>query len=186
MADAHGHADVPRLTAQTDGVSVTLVEYDANLREVAATPLDFYLGKTSLEMNQGIIGFAYLPDRPILFVTQIGYLYLVDPQDTGPATVRGLGWLHPDGEAYTPSLFSIGDAQWVAGVARAKAGFEWVVADLHARFSATFPLDTKNLKKVLLYGSISRDNAGRLYVGGWAEQDSNHQRPLVLQIDPGH
>jgi hypothetical protein len=35
---------------------------------------------------------------------------------------------------------------------------------------------------VLLYGSVSRDNAGRFYVGGWAEGSTGGQRPLVLQI----
>lgn len=186
VADVRGHTYVPRLIAQPGGASVALVEYDPNLREVAASPLEYYLSKGSLDMNQGIVGLAYLPDRRILFVTQVGYLYSIEPNDTEPASVRALGWLHPDGGAYTPSLFAMGGSTWVAGVTSGKGAFEWVVADLRAGFSAAFPLDTKNLKKVLLYGSVSRDNAGRVYVGGWAEQDSSHQRPLVLQIDPGH
>ena len=60
--------------------------------------------------------------------------------------------------------------------------FEWVVFELTTGISAAFPLDTKGLQKVLLYGSISRDNAGRFYVGGWARDDTGAQRPLVLQL----
>jgi hypothetical protein len=186
VADARGHAYVPRLSAKPGGgASVALIEYDAALKELAATPLEFYLSKASLDMNEGIIGLAYFPDGRILLATQLGYLYLIEPGDTDRATVTAVGWLHPDGEAYTPSLFSFGGSNWVAGLARRQADFEWVVGDLRARFSAAFPLDIKGLKKVLLYGSVSRDNAGRFYVGGWAEQDASHQRPVVLQIDPG-
>ena len=50
------------------------------------------------------------------------------------------------------------------------------------RLSAAFPLDTKSLEKPLLYGSISRDDRGRCYVGGWAAADSGGQRPIVLQL----
>ena len=74
---------------------------------------------------------------------------------------------------------------WIAGVARRQKGFEWVVSDLSARLAAAFPIDTKGLQKVLLYGSISRDNAGRVYLGGWAEGEPGKQRPLMLQVQPG-
>jgi hypothetical protein len=57
------------------------------------------------------------------------------------------------------------------------------VFELSSRVSAAFPLDTKNLDKLLLYGSISRDNAGRFYVGGWARGDAGGQRPVLLQIE---
>jgi hypothetical protein len=44
-------------------------------------------------------------------------------------------------------------------------------------------LDTKGLKNVLLYGSVTRDDAGRFYVGGWTSRDGG-EKPLVLQITP--
>lgn len=187
LADIRGHAYVPRLSAGTDGkVSVALIEYDADLNEIAATPLEFYLGKGSPESNHGIIGLAYLSDGRMLFATHVGYLYSIEPRKEGPARVTAVGWFHPSGSAYTPSLFSLGGGNLVAGVAARHDGFDWVVFDLSSGLSKAFPLDTKGLRKVLLYGSVTRDNAGRVYVGGWAEQDSSHQRPLVLQIDPGH
>ena len=188
LADLRGHAYVPRLRFGADGrISVALAEYDASLKEVFATPLEFYLGKGSLESNHGIVGLTYLPDGRMLFVTHIGHLYMIEPRENERAKVTAVGWMHPDGEAYAPSLFSMGANHLVAGVARRQAGLEWVVTNLSTRSSLSFPLDTKGLRKVLLYGSISRDNAGRVYVGGWAESERNpgDQRPLVLQIDPG-
>src|SRR6185503_3191896 len=46
LADGNGHAYVPRLTRSPQGkVTVALVEYDADLQELAASPLEYYAGK---------------------------------------------------------------------------------------------------------------------------------------------
>jgi hypothetical protein len=171
------------LATQSNGtVSAALVEYDESLKEIGSTALEFYLNKGTPESNHGIIGLAYLPDGRIVFTTHVGQLYLIEPREKMNALVKPLGWFHPDGESYVPSLFSFGGTNWVAGVANRGKGFEWVVADLAAHLSAAFPIDTKALQKVLLYGSISRDNAGRVYLGGWAEGEPGNQRPLMLQL----
>jgi hypothetical protein len=188
LSDVRGHAYVPRLTAASDGsVSVALVEYDPSLKEIAATTLDFYLDKNSLESNHGIVALAYLPDGRMLFSTHLGHLYRIEPRQDERSPVTAVGWLHREGQAYAPSLFSFGGNSLVAGIARRPAGFDWVVSSLEPRVSSSFPLELGALRKVLLYGSITRDNAGRLYVGGWAENEKTpgQQRPLALQIDPG-
>jgi hypothetical protein len=99
--------------------------------------------------------------------------------------VTAIGWFHPDGEAYAPSLFALGGDGLVAGVTERNGRYEWVVLELKTRISGAFPLDTKGLGGVLLYGSVNRDRAGRAYVGGWASSGSGGTRPLMLQIDPG-
>jgi hypothetical protein len=129
-------------------------------------------------------GPAYLPDGRIVFSTHVGQLYVDEPRADAPARVSALGWLHPQGQGYAPSLFSFGGSEWLAGVVRRQKGFEWVVYEMRTRLSAAFPLDTEGLR-VLLYGSTSRDDAGRVYVGGWAANGHGGQRPLLLQIDPG-
>lgn len=185
LADIRGHAYVPRLSAQPDGtVAVHLVEYDERLRELGATPLAHYLGSESPGSNHGIVGLAYLPDGRMVFSTDVGYLYLIEPGEAA-ARVTELGWLHPEGAAYAPSLFAFGSNRWIAGVVRRPAGFEWVVYEMQSRTSMAFPLDTQRLKSVLLYGSVTRDEAGRAYLVGWASNGQGAQRPLVLQVDPG-
>jgi len=186
LADMRGHAYVPRLSAGADGkISASLTEFDSDLKEIAVTPLEYYLGSRSPGSNHGIIGLAYLSDGRMLFTTHVGYLYSIEPRDPGPAKVTAVGWFHPNGATYTPSLFSLGGGNVVAGVASRHGGFDWVVFDLSSGSSRAFPLDTKNRQKVLLYGSVTRDNAGRVYAVGWAEMENQHeQRPLVLQIDP--
>ena len=72
----------------------------------------------------------------------------------------------------------------IGGVARRAGAHEWVTHNLHTGISTAIPLDTGALKGLLLYGSVTRDNDGRAYVGGWTTRDGG-QRPVVLQIDPG-
>jgi hypothetical protein len=180
LADVNGHAYVPRATRSSQGkVTAALVEYDSGLQELAATPLEYYLGD---EDNHGITGLAYLADGRMVFTTHRGYLYLIEPQAGRAAKVSPLGWFHPRPETYAPSLFSVDGRRFLAGVTQREGRFDWVVFDLQTRRSTAHLLDTKNLKEVLLYGSISRDKAGRFYVGGWAANPAGRERPLLLQV----
>ena len=184
LADANGHAYVPRLRSGPDGKPFAeLVEYDSGLRELKATPLEDYLGKATPESHHGITGLTYLADGRMVFTTHRGQLYLIEPSDRGPANVSLVGWFHPDGEAYAPSLFSFRGGDLLAGVTQRKGRYEWVVLELTTRIAGAFPLDTKGLKDVLLYGSMARDDAGRFYVGGWTSRDGG-MKPLVMQITP--
>ncbi len=188
VADARGHVFVPRVRRAANGaLSAALVELDSELREIAATPLDAYLGKGAPEGNHGITGLAYIRDGRILFLTARGFLYSLappDPKAPGQARkVRGLGWIHPKGEAYAASLFSLGDSASIAAISAGQRGYEWVVMDLSTGVAAAHPIDAQGLKEVLLYGSISRDNRGRAYAVGW-HAIARGKGPLVLQIEP--
>ncbi len=185
LADIRGHAYVPRLRQQPGGgVAVTLVEYDAALNEVGETLLDHYLGRVYPQANHGIVGLAYLPDGSLLFTTHVGHLYRVEPRPGMPAAVTAVGAWPPQGSAYAPSLFALGGRGWIAGVVQGREGFKWVAAEPATGVAAEFALDLRGLDKVLLYGSVNRDHAGRAYLGGWAADGLGGQRPLVLQIDP--
>ena len=186
LADGNGHAYVPRLTKSPQGkITAALVEYDAGLREVGATALEYYLGTGSVVNNHGLIGLAYLADGRMVFTTHRGYLYLVEPRADGAAKVTALGWFHPLRETYSPSLFSLDGRRYLAGVTQRGDRFDWVTFDLQTRKSTAHVLDTKGLKDVLLYCSVSRDNAGRFYVGGWASDVAGgKKRPLLLQVSP--
>ena len=107
------------------------------------------------------------------------------PQSATPARVRALGWFHPEGEAYAPSLFVWGGANWLAGVTLRKGRYEWVTHELRTSLSHATPLDTGTLKGVLLYGSVTRDDQGRAYLGGWKSKDArgSGMRPVLLQVE---
>ena len=185
LSDVRGYAYVPRVTSTAAGKnSVALVEYDPNLNEVGTTPLEHYLGDGTVDANHGVIGVAYLQDGRMLFATHVGHLYSIEPRQNDRAVVRPIGWLHREGPAYTPSLFSVDGSSLIAGLARRSPGFEWVVASPENGVASAFPLQLGNLQRVLLYGSITRDNAGRFYVAGWGEDEkgAGRQGPLALQI----
>lgn len=182
LSDTRGHAYVPRISRRAGGAMVAeLVEYDAALEERAATPLPDYLDDFPAEHNHGIMGIANLPDGRLVFTTQRGQLYLIEPRSRGPAVVSAVGALHPDGVSYPGSLFAYGSGL-IVSVARRAGRHDWVVYDLAGRTSSAFALDTGDLSDVLLFGSISRDEAGRFYLGGWAKSGHGNPRPLVLQL----
>ena len=188
IADANGHAYVPRLTKSPQGkITAALVEYDAELRELAATPLEYYHGSgpgwPHIVLNHGLIGLAYLADGRMVFTTHRGHLYLIEPQADRAAEVTALGSFHPLRETYSPSLFSLDGRRYLAGVTQRGDRYDWVTFDLQTRRSTAHAIDTKGLKDVLLYCSVARDNAGRFYIGGWAaETVGGKKRPLLLQL----
>ena len=183
LTDVNGHVYVPRVGPGVDGkMQASLVEFDTQLQEVASTDLAFYLGPGDLRKNQGITGLSTLPDGRLVFTTSLGHLYQVEPRQDAPAKVTSLGWFHPSGEAYAPSLFAFGGSNLVAGVTVRENRHEWVVFEVLTRTSIARPLDLKGAQGVTLYGSQSRDDDGGCYLVGWANEGVGRQQPLILRV----
>ena len=179
VVGADEHAFVPRLVADGGGHRAELVELDPQLREIAATPLADYLGGEAPAGHHGIVAFAYLEDDSTVFTTHTGRLYRIRPTPGAAAKIEDAGFMHPAGAAYAPSLFPFSGESLVAGVARRAHGdFEWVVHDLGSGVAGAFPFEAAFLPKLLLYGSVTRDDEGRFYLGGWSDG-----RPVLLQVD---
>ncbi len=167
LADPRGHVFVPSVTA----AKVELVEFDESLREVAVFPIAGY-GTAPDSSSHGIVGFAPLKDDGFAFVTDKGRLYRLTPRATGSALVE-LGNIHPDGECYCASLFSTDGETAVMGIGRrpgpGEPKYEWLTFDLRTRRSMAKPLVIPaEGRDVLVYGSATRDDEGRFYLGGRA------------------
>ncbi|HEY1380443.1 MAG TPA: hypothetical protein VGF55_26820 [Gemmataceae bacterium] len=193
LADARGHAYVPRLQGGTGGrVDVSLVEYDTDLHELAASPLPHYLDGPP-DRSHGIIAFQHLPDRTICFATHVGRLYrLMTDMGRGPALLSDLGWFHPKGRAYTPSLFTYSGATLVGIGRRIFDGEDrdvWLRYDLRLRIPSAMRLtlpgpDGRPINySVLLYGNQTRDRYGDCYLVG--ATNNGRWRPLVFRVRPG-
>ncbi len=192
FSDVHGHVYVPRIKSGADGgINCALVEFDTALREVIAHPLPKYLNNDPAN-NHGIVGFQHLPDRSIAFVTHLGRLCRIVPDKYGPSTLIDLGWIHPKGESYSPSLFAYSGTGALVSIGRltrtAESKFEWLCHDLRIKlsFQLRLPLpdaDGNPLANVLLYGSETRDSVGNLYLGGSRSTERGSQ-PLLLQVKP--
>lgn len=188
IADHQGHVYVPRLWTAEDGetVVVALLELNSDLEIIAATPLDHYSEGISPAASHGIIGFTYMADNSIVAATHQGYLYQIVPVGQGPSLIRELGWFHPSGTSYAPSIFSFEGRRYLVGQASAPRGRpEWVVFDLESRTSKAveFPYGWRPL----IYGTNTRDDAGGFYIVGRTE-DGPRERPytpLLLRLSVG-
>jgi hypothetical protein len=191
FCDARGHAYVPRLKEAPGGqrMATTLVELDPEMREVMETPLGFYT-QTRDDDSHGLTGVQPMADGSVVFVTDQGYLHRVVPQDDRPADVQMLGWFHPRGRALVESLFtSDGRRQVMALASRNTAGeppLEWLVHNLTTRTSVATPValppwDGPMLQNPTLYGSITRDNQGDCYLGGFGMYQGR-SLPLLVRL----
>ena len=186
VADARGHAFVPRITrARTGSPAAALVEYDADLKELGATPLPEYFEGEN-DDSHGIVAVCPGANSSWLIATGKGRLYQIVPQASGPSTVTDLGWFHPAGSRYTPSLFRDEATGTIYGIAYASSSggktFDWITRTADGK-SSVAPLPYGNRRELpdegVLYGSMTKDAQGRFYVVG----TMNH-KPVILQVTP--
>ena len=193
VADKNGHVYVPKVkyinlnpqmekeTSATDRLLIVmLVEYDQDLNKLQSTPLIHYAAERKPLVSHGITSLSYLEDGTIIFGTHVGYLYKITPSGQGPATVTELGWLHPDGKSYNPSLFPLDGKRYLAGITRRSGkGYQLLRYDIELGESQPVDLDMPDSRHLILYGSNTRDDKGRSYVVG--RRDGN--RPVMFQLE---
>jgi hypothetical protein len=198
FTDYRGHVYVPRLHAEsvasTRTITVSLVEFAPDLTEVGATPLDpdRYLDGTSATGSHGIIAFQAMADHSIFFTTHRGYLFRVAPPPSGAAAaaVTPMGWVHPDGPVYAPSLFTPDGTQTLYGLAHARGVYEWLTCSVERvpcrpQLLSVPGVETDILNAALLYGSATRDAQGGHYVVGIARIPGTHKNePIILRVEP--
>jgi hypothetical protein len=180
LADSRGHVFVPRVTA----AKVELVEFDDMLREVLVFPLADYATAPN-STSHGITGFAALLDDGFAFVTDGGRLYRLTPRATGTAIVD-LGMIHPEGACYCPALVSPDGSGLLLGLARRPGAmaWEWLRYDLRTRRGTVRTIDARMFDaEVLVYGSATRDDGGRWYVGG-RSVEAGRSRARAWSVEP--
>jgi hypothetical protein len=186
FADERGHAFVSRVVrSAATSATASLVEFDAELTEIAAAPLPEYF-ESGADDSHGII--ATVPDGAggWYFTTGKGRLYREQPVSTGPSKVSDLGWIHPSGPRYPASLFRDDRSGTLFSVVapshNGTTSFDWIrrgadgtttVVPLPYGEAQTFPAGA------LLYGSMTHDAAGRFYAVG-----TMAYKPVILQISP--
>lgn len=193
IADERGHVFIPRVTLEAGNLVAELVEFEPNImREVARTRLDRYAEGKSPAGAHGITGVLTMVDRSMIIATSIGYLYRIIPGNTPgqPSTVRPLGYLHPEGPTYVPSLFTWDGRRFLMGLARRQKAdwttetWDWVVHDLTTATSRPQPFPHGIAPVPLLYGSQTRDADGRFYLGG-RRRAGDDRLPVLLQVETG-
>jgi glycopeptide antibiotics resistance protein len=194
ICDSRGHAFVPRvekLSGVEGNLHASIVEFDPALRELARTPLEHYL-HGGPEESHGIVGVQPMADRSIVFVTHAGFLYQIPVAAYEiPAVIHEIGWFHPEGPAYAPSLFTFSGTTYLVGVSQhlhgRSANYEWLLYNLKTRTSTASPFEVeksgRSFSDLLLYGSTTRDNLGNFYlVGRYSDFTKQRLLPVVVRV----
>jgi hypothetical protein len=186
FVDERGHAFVPRVTrAAGEATAASLVEYDANLQEVGSEVIGEYF-EESPQDSHGIVAIAPDGSGGWFFTTGKGRLYREQPKPGGGFSLADLGWMHPAGPRYPASMFRDDRTGTLYAVAMPShnggRAFDWIVrAADGATAVAPFPYSDAGEfpRDAVVYGSITRDTAGRFYVVG-----TMNYKPVVLQVTP--
>jgi hypothetical protein len=165
-----------------------LVEFDSQLKEIGESLLSNYqFGAAS--QNHGIVGFTHLQDRSIAFITHPGRLFRILPHPNRSARLHDLGWFHPEGKSYTPSIFTYNGISKIVGLGiRSFDGakkYDWICFDLLQRKSkageAILPrIEGSSAEDSLLYGCHTRDSIGSFYIVG-AYRKPGGRMPVFLR-----
>ena len=183
IVDDLGHAYVPKLIVNDfNEIEVLLAEYDSQLTLVATYPLPSYQSD-DYEKHHGIVGYTSMKNSDIYFTSADGGLYHIKPFDKSAKKVQYKGMIHPDGSAYIASLFSIDGESILFGVSKKKnSKYEWIIYDSNLQQAISVLMPLNNIKKPLLYGSLTRDNNGDFYVVGWQKIEGSGHTPLLLKV----
>jgi hypothetical protein len=209
VTDFRGHAYVPRLQEETNGlgkriVKASIVEYASDLREIKSTPIDVdhYLNAGNPTESHGIVALQEMTDGSWFFTTHVGFLFHIVPPareagrsgDDAPADVVRVSWFHPNGRTYPASLFTSDGTKTLLGLAHDNLGdgatglYQWLTCDVIATSCRIAPfevagIDQSMVSRSLLYGSATRDARNNHYVVGIGPL-SGTNGPIILRVEP--
>ncbi|MFT7005545.1 MAG: hypothetical protein ACJAXJ_000043 [Colwellia sp.] len=185
LVDEKGHAFVPSLKENDyNEIEVYLNEYDTQLQLIEQYPMPNYQ-KDKIKHHHGIIGYTRMENGDIFFTTSDGGLYQL--QLTAINRQEKLSYkgnIHPDGQAYVPSLFTFTGKDFILGLgSMPEKGFQWIIYDSNSAITVNYKIDFPDWKKPMFYGTLTKDNDGYFYVGGWrATSDGKQYQPSLVKF----
>jgi hypothetical protein len=179
-----GHIFVPRIEQSKDGkITSVLVELNDQLSitDVHALP-DYW--NTNSDTNHGIVGYVKMKNGDIYFTVSTGGLYHVTQSQTGRHEVNYLGKFDIEfSRSYIASLFSPNGESMIVGLGRdtKTKAYYWHIRELTTGLSANYPLPELSANQ-LLYGSVTTDNAGNMYIVGQNSEDPESPKPIIYKV----
>jgi hypothetical protein len=188
IVNSRGYAFVPRVETLPNGqVSAVLVELSPAMAIADLHPLDDYISEDG-HGNHGIVGYTMMKNGDAYFTVASGGLYHITESLTGGHEVNYLGKFEPQHRnSYIASLFSPDGESLLVGLGRNKntEGYFWYIRELSTQLAVNYPIETIPNKGYLLYGSITTDDKGGMYIVGRDGRKQNAPRPLVLKASYG-
>jgi hypothetical protein len=185
LVSQSGRVFVPNVEKSSeDRIMVNLHEYDSDLNLVDAYPLEHYVYDEK-HSQHGIISYINMKNGEIYFVTGVGALYKISQNSNVKHQVTFEAFLSEtnDRGGYFPSLFSIDGKNFLVAFGKLPNSehYSWLVYETSTKTTATFDLKDFG-KKHLLYGSVTRDNFGNLYVVGVDQSIRGKHKPVILKF----
>jgi len=185
LVSQNGHVFVPKVEISANNtLIVNLNEYDSALNLVASAPLEHYLYDNKLSKH-GIVSYINMKNGDIYFVTAVGALYKISSTSNNRHQVTFEVFLSDTNEVggYFPSLFSINGENFLVSFGRLPSSkhYSWLVYETSTKTTATYDLKTFTNKN-LLYGSVTRDDLGNIYVVGVDQSIKSKHKPMILQL----
>lgn len=182
LVSQNGSVFVPKVERSVENMlKVNLNEYDTELNIVASHPLEHYLYEKE-HSKHGIVSYINMKNGDMYFVTAVGALYKVSLNSHDKYHVTFEAFLSETSKkgSYFPSLFSINGENFLVTLGRLPKSkhYSWFVYETSTKTTAIY--DFENISRdFLLYGSVTRDDFGGLYVVGL---NRNEQKPVILKF----
>jgi hypothetical protein len=179
-----GRIFVPKVEKSIDDkITVNLHEYDSDLNLVDSHPLEHYVNNKYSQ--HGIISYISMTNGDMYFVTGVGALYKISQNSHGKHEVTFEVFLSETGDkgGYFPSLFSINGENFLVSFGRQPSSkhYSWLIYETSTKTTAIYDLKTFTNKN-LLYGSVTRDDLGNIYVVGVDQSIKSKHQPMILQL----
>ncbi|MCH2057397.1 MAG: hypothetical protein MK214_12485 [Thalassotalea sp.] len=179
VVDENGHAFVPSLQLNDfNELVVNLNHYDTELRLLGSYPMTSYQ-KDPIKYHHGIIAYTALENGDIYFTTSDGGLYQLALNASGGEKLTLKGNMHEVDSPYTAPLFPLAGKIMVTGLSQytenKKRKYAWVNYETQNQLSIAHDIDI-NLPG--LWGTITKDDLGNMYLGGW----DHNRAPVFIKL----
>jgi hypothetical protein len=184
LVDENGHVFVPSLKENDyNEIEVYLNEYDTQLKLIGQYPMPNYK-QDKIKHHHGIVGYTSMENGDILFTTSDGGLYQLKLNTTDEHKLVSHGDMHPDGKAYTASLFTFAGEDFITGLANVKGkGHYWLIFDIASSTSISVKINVEHLNSPGFWGTLTKDNSGSFYLGGWQKTiDGKKHVPALIKM----
>lgn len=185
LVTSTGNVFVPKVDLLPDkSLMINLMEYDHELNLMDTHPLEHY-SSGNYNSDHGIISYTNMKNGDIYFITSIGALYRISKTTNSKHNVHFISFIGEGNESggYFPSLFSLDGEGFLVGFGRLpnKEHYSWFIHELSTQVTVTYDVAEFN-NKFLLYGSVTKDNFGNMYVVGVDLNIRSKSVPKILQL----
>lgn len=185
LVSANGRVFVPKVDDTNDGaISANLMEYDDQLNLVATHNLEYYLDKARFSQH-GIISYINMENGDIYFITGEGALYRIHITSGNDHQVDFVTFIDESNQpgGYFSSMFSTDGEDFLVGLGKLpKAStYSWFIHQISTNTTVMYDVKEYN-NRFLLYGSVTRDDQGKLYIVGVDTNDRSKHVPQLLQL----